>query len=599
MGRPDYEMAMGFTGFLARWRWPLTGVAALVAAVLGATGLLLLFSESGQPTPLDVGYHTLQLFFFKYGFRSIGPLPWQLEVARFLAPATTALATFGALTVLFRDQIQRIGLRFASGHVVICGLGAKGLRLVRDFRANGDRVVVIEKDGSNGDIPECTRMGVPVLVGDARNLDLLHLAGIVRASVLVSVCEDDGVNVDVAVRAHQFIQQRPARLREPLKCFLHIVDLGLCSLLKQHRLFGRERDRLDVRVFNTYVNSARQLQAEFSLERDLVRTDDPRTVQFVVVGLGRLGESVALQAAKTSHFANARKLELVLIDRYASDILQRLEGRHPGLSNVCEVSTIDGDICDARVLERIRALSARPDRVTSIAICIDQETQSLATSMNLLGWLRDQPVPILVRMTRQHGLSSLLGADATAFPGKERLHLFGILSRTCTRDLLLTEMLDRQARAVQKQYVESCIKRGLTADKKPAMRPWEDLDENFRDSCRQQADHLSVKLRAIGWEAVPMEQVPTESIPPFPQSVADIEKLARMEHNRWMSERLLAGWRLGQPATPEEGNQRKISPYLVPYDQLPPGIQNYDREAVGTLPILVELAGMRLQPRKA
>ncbi len=43
-------------------------------------------------------------------------------------------------------------------------------------------------------------------------------------------------------------------------------------------------------------------------------------------------------------------------------------------------------------------------------------------------------------------------------------------------------------------------------------------------------------------------------------------------HDRWMSERLAAGWTLG----PEKDLVRKISPCLIPYDQLPANQQIKD-----------------------
>ena len=63
-----------------------------------------------------------------------------------------------------------------------------------------------------------------------------------------------------------------------------------------------------------------------------------------------------------------------------------------------------------------------------------------------------------------------------------------------------------------------------------------------------------------------------------------------MEHARWCADRYLGGWRFGETAD----KPRKISPDLVPYDQLADEDKQYDREAVLQIPELVRLAGQRI-----
>jgi voltage-gated potassium channel Kch len=80
---------------------------------------------------------------------------WQLELARFLAPAVAAFTAFAALFSLFREQMQLFRLRMMHRHVVVCGIGRKGIALVRDYNSQGLRVVVIESDDENDNIAIC------------------------------------------------------------------------------------------------------------------------------------------------------------------------------------------------------------------------------------------------------------------------------------------------------------------------------------------------------------------------------------------------------------------------------------------------------------
>lgn len=45
----------------------------------------------------------------------------------------------------------------------------------------------------------------------------------------------------------------------------------------------------------------------------------------------------------------------------------------------------------------------------------------------------------------------------------------------------------------------------------------------------------------------------------------EIEIMAEMEHARWNIEQLLDGWKWGK----EKDMNRKISPYLIPWSELP------------------------------
>lgn len=69
----------------------------------------------------------------------------------------------------------------------------------------------------------------------------------------------------------------------------------------------------------------------------------------------------------------------------------------------------------------------------------------------------------------------------------------------------------------------------------------------------------------------------------------EVETLAIAEHDRWMHERLASGWTAG-----EEDAQAKTTPYLVPFDELPAAIADYDRILVREIPRLLAPAGLQV-----
>ena len=154
------------------YQWFLIVGLWLVALYLGYVGFAHQAAMYNEPsTPLDWFYLTLQLIPLNSGAVP-GPVSWELQVARLLLPALTALAAVKALATIFGEQVQMIRLGFMRDHVIICGLGRMGALLVDQFRARGENVVVIEHDQDNDYIDLSREQGAIVLNGDATDSDL-------------------------------------------------------------------------------------------------------------------------------------------------------------------------------------------------------------------------------------------------------------------------------------------------------------------------------------------------------------------------------------------------------------------------------------------
>src|SRR3990170_3530754 len=113
------------------YQWPVVGILGLTALGLGYIGFHKYFAALGEiRSGWDIFYLSLQLLTLESG--SIhGPVSWELEVARLLAPALVAYTAIKALVAIFHEELQLLCVRFIRDHVVICGLGRKGLLFAR------------------------------------------------------------------------------------------------------------------------------------------------------------------------------------------------------------------------------------------------------------------------------------------------------------------------------------------------------------------------------------------------------------------------------------------------------------------------------------
>lgn len=510
---------------------------------------------------------------------------------------------------------------------------AQRLELTRNFCGHGRKVVAIEPDEENDRIEAAREAGAIVLIGDGSDLILLQRSGISRASQLLIVTGDDGKNVEIALRVEQLLQQQSRGFisshcaaeetprgrdtslataphdaasssesaaslavadatgdkgREMLDCIVHIVDPELRALFRRHRVFREMRARLKVTVHDFYEDSARRLFRDHPLDREpIASVDDLRRVRVVIVGFGQMGENVLLQASRIGHFANGLKLLATIIDPRAKRLQRVFEHRFPRLKHVCEAEFLDLEVEEPLLIERLGEWGRDPSTVETFILCCDNDSRNLSIALHLLPHLQRFGIPLLARMSSRSGLASMLeslGADAK---GIGRIKPFGMVEEMCSLELLTKGDLDRLARAIHEDYVRRRRAEGASPED-PALRPCEHLDDDFRESCHQQADHLPVKLRAIGCYSA-SAQTDKGDVSDF--SATEIEVFARMEHARWCAERFLAGWTY---APGKKILEAKTSPHLVEYDLLPENVKEYDRQAVRLIPHLVSLVGERV-----
>ncbi len=104
-----------------------------------------------------------------------------------------------------------------SGHIIVCGLGNIGFRVVEELLAAGERVVVIEPSRDNRFVATTRRLGVPVIIGDATVREVLRQAHSPKARAVVAVTNTDLINLEIALQVRDLnpTQRVVLRLSDP------------------------------------------------------------------------------------------------------------------------------------------------------------------------------------------------------------------------------------------------------------------------------------------------------------------------------------------------------------------------------------------------
>lgn len=563
-------------GRTLRQRFGLPALALLAVAtfVIGTVGFTHCRNDAGDPYSLaDAFYQSIRLFTLESGFVD-EPVPWQVQLARFLAPALTFTAVAQALAGIFRSELQGFRLSRSRGHIVICGAGAKASALIRDYGLARQRMVIIDKSPPEDlqDVPG--QANVFAIRGDATHRDTLKQARAERAERVFITTGDDSTNIEIAAALIRHCKSSRSR-KGRVACHVHLVDHQTGELFRRHEIFKDAADRVDMHTFNVYENAARLLWRERLLACGPLAPDENRRPHIVIGGLGQMGEAVLLRLVRSAHYAKGRKPAITVFDIEADACKERLLERYPALPHLCDLDFVQSDLAHPKTAGRMAAVLASADQLGSVVFCLDDDYENFAAALRLAPHLREHAVPIFIRLSRAAGLSELLHAEHSDSALALQIDGFGLNSVCCTRDLVLTDQLSRTARSLQEAYLADRLRDGVPASDH-SLRPWEKLDEAFQESSREQAEHLELKLRTFGYSAAATDQRLPEAF-----SDAQVEILGRMEHARWVAERELAGWTY---APGPKDAARRTSPDLVPWEQLPPDIQKIDFDFVVAIP---------------
>ncbi|MCX5891127.1 MAG: NAD-binding protein [Deltaproteobacteria bacterium] len=534
---------------------------------------------------LGGAYLALQLF-HRQSVTVPGALSSCLAAVKFLATAVTLYATAKALAVIFQRQIQLVGLKLTKNHVVICGLGDKGSLFTKAFYEDGYKVVGIDKDADNSRLEQFRDLGILILTGNATDSEILQKARVQKARYLVAVCGNDGDNAEIAVNASALVAAAETKV---LTCLVHITNPHLCNLLKEREIMAQRVDSFRMEFFNVYESGARQLLKEFPGFDESVGNFEPH---LLIVGLGAMGKSLTVHAATLWRIAlgkSKKKLLITLVDKDADQKKEYLQLQYPQLNDCWDLIPVTLEI-DSPQFYQAKFLRDGPGRglITMVYVCLDEDSRSLAAALVLFQHLRHEEVPIVVQLDHDAGLATLLQGEDSGAGGFANLHSFGLLDRKCKTDLLLYGTHEILARAIHQDYLWSQKNLGLTLESNPSLVTWDELPETLKESNRRQADDIGRKLTMVHCEMEPLMDWDAELFEFTPE---EIEILARREHQRWLTEHINEGWTYDPGA---KNPDRKTSPLLLDWDELPEDFKRRNRDETRRLPSFLAKAGFQI-----
>jgi Trk K+ transport system NAD-binding subunit len=230
----------GFVRRLGRVAWRTLGEVDLPVKICTAVlfsviflSVLIFHFTLDKDTLIDAFYRTISLIATGADMHGgdFEPGGWHKAFVGILRLIGTAL--IAAFTAILTNYLVRANLGGAlevrripdSGHIIVCGLGNVGFRVVEELIRQEERVVAIERRRDNTFISTARRLGVAVIVGDAGVAEVLRQAHGARAKAVVAATDNELANLEVTLLARE--------LNPHQRVILRLTDPQMAQTLRQ------------------------------------------------------------------------------------------------------------------------------------------------------------------------------------------------------------------------------------------------------------------------------------------------------------------------------------------------------------------------------
>jgi voltage-gated potassium channel len=158
----------------------------------------------------EATYATFSLIFFQ----TLLPFPdeWYLQALFFIIPVLGLVAVVDGVlrfsTALINKQArgQKWQVAMAStyhNHIIVCGVGKIGYRVVEELLKYGRDVVAVEMDENGRFVDKVKAWDVPIIIGNARRSETIIKAGVLHADAIIPCTDDELANLDIALDARE------------------------------------------------------------------------------------------------------------------------------------------------------------------------------------------------------------------------------------------------------------------------------------------------------------------------------------------------------------------------------------------------------------
>jgi voltage-gated potassium channel len=155
-------------------------------------------------------YATFTLIFFSPEIPY--PEKWYLQALFFIIPifglgaVVDGVLRFGGALLSKQSRGQKWQVAMAStyrDHVIVCGVGKLGYRVILELLKFEKEIIAIEVDPEGRFVEKVKSLGIPIILSDARRSENIIKAGVEKADTIIPCTDDEITNLDIALDARE------------------------------------------------------------------------------------------------------------------------------------------------------------------------------------------------------------------------------------------------------------------------------------------------------------------------------------------------------------------------------------------------------------
>jgi hypothetical protein len=304
-------------------------------------------------------------------------------------------------------------------------------------------------------------------------------------------------------------------------------------------------------------------------------------IHALIIGYGQTGQAIARDLIVNCRTTYLDLPRITVIDPQAKALEGVLRVRAPEIDACAHSVFIAGEISGRAVHPEpatIAAAIAAAGPITAAYVCLATDVDALSAAAVLQSLLRSLDIdapPIFVRVREPNTIAPAGGAAR----GLDALIPFGDLASILEASEFLSDAPDAAARAFCEAYRATLAPALRDDPNNRSAFPWDRLDETYRQASRDAVAHIPAKLASAGID--PALWRGTVGLPRLCagqrlfHDAHQLEALAELEHERWLAQRRMDGWRWTSRAAKDEA--RRLHPSLTAYAELADDVKEYDR----------------------
>ena len=494
-------------------------------------------------------------------------VPWELIVAKI---CTIGILIFGAYKIIqkiFSEQFKLLKASFKKDHVISVGISKKGRQLFKSLKEDyNQKGVALEKETDHADISSVQKLGHIVIIGNAEEESTLMEAGIKRASTFIVFLENEQTVIEI-IEAVQAIYD-DSKCQNHLNCYLHISNPRLIDLVKNTGIHF-QNSNIKLHFFNIHKMLARQFFSQIPLDLKKQESNISNIKKVVFLGYGEFAKAMLIQAMRIFHVSTDNNLQISIYSENKEKDSNYFNEQYPKAQHIFPISFHSFQGTFNEIIEEEELHSKGNE--TLFITAFDEDQENLNAALELLNRTQLHNFPIYVLNAEGIGLRKLMRYSEDS----DRIKFFGQMEDICNAEFITGKKQDQLAQAIHDDYRK--LLSGASSESSIYTSDWETLREDAKDANRAQADHILYKFLLTG------KDWPIKDPNEMTFTTEEVERLAIIEHNRWMAHRYINGWDFGQV----RDDNLKLHPSLIPWEILSESEKQKDRDTILRIKLLL------------